>query len=226
MDSPEKLQKVPVYEKFPQQEIDGKVCILCRETQYLRYVPIKWCSANKLKQKCGFKKVDLQCYWNRTSTWVLSCKVATYFQNSFLEEQLWRLLSCYKRACLSKLLCAWYAKKFLLFQLLFPLMTITGACYVPPTVKNIALLPLNIESFSLPICKTNGFNNSFGCSLGSLMSEHILQGSLFFSLFSATKCISTNCCLSFCCTLSMVKLFCLFNDDRLWKIFPQESWFH
>ena len=34
-------------------------------------------------QKCGFNKVALQLYCNHTSTWVLSCKFAAYFQNIF-----------------------------------------------------------------------------------------------------------------------------------------------
>ena len=30
-----------------------------------------------------FTKTVLQLYWNRTSSWVFSCKFATYFQNTF-----------------------------------------------------------------------------------------------------------------------------------------------
>ena len=33
--------------------------------------------------KCYFNKVAFQLYWNRTSTWVFSCKFAAYFQNTF-----------------------------------------------------------------------------------------------------------------------------------------------
>ena len=32
--------------------------------------------------KCDFNKVAKQLYWNHTSVWVLSCKLATYFQNT------------------------------------------------------------------------------------------------------------------------------------------------
>ena len=43
--------------------------------------------------KCDFNKVVLQLYWNRTSTWVFSCKFAAYFQNTFSLEHLWRSAS-------------------------------------------------------------------------------------------------------------------------------------
>ena len=33
--------------------------------------------------KCDFNKVAKQLYWNHTSTWVFSCKLAAYFQNTF-----------------------------------------------------------------------------------------------------------------------------------------------
>ena len=33
--------------------------------------------------KCDFNKVTLQLYWNCTSAWVISCKLAAYFQNTF-----------------------------------------------------------------------------------------------------------------------------------------------
>ena len=35
----------------------------------------------------------LQLYWNHTSTWVFSCKFATYFQNTFSKEHLWMATS-------------------------------------------------------------------------------------------------------------------------------------
>ena len=31
----------------------------------------------------------LQPYWNRTTAWVLSCKPAAYFKNTFSQEHLW-----------------------------------------------------------------------------------------------------------------------------------------
>ena len=34
-------------------------------------------------QKYDFNKVALQLYWNRTSAWLLSCKFAAFFQNTF-----------------------------------------------------------------------------------------------------------------------------------------------
>ena len=38
--------------------------------------------------KCDFNKVAKQLYWNRTSAWVLSCKFAAHFQNTFFQEHL------------------------------------------------------------------------------------------------------------------------------------------
>ena len=45
--------------------------------------------------KCDFNKVALQPYWNRTSVWLFSCKVAVCFQNTFSEEHLWTAASEY-----------------------------------------------------------------------------------------------------------------------------------
>ena len=51
---------------------------------------VRWWSKNMQQtyrrtpmSKCDFNKVALQLFWNRTSTWVFSCKFATYFQNTF-----------------------------------------------------------------------------------------------------------------------------------------------
>ena len=38
--------------------------------------------------KCDFNKVAKQLYWNRTSAWVFSCKLAAYFQKNFSSEHL------------------------------------------------------------------------------------------------------------------------------------------
>ena len=43
--------------------------------------------------KCDFNKVVLQHFKNYTSAWVLSCKFAAYFQNTFLKEHLRRTAS-------------------------------------------------------------------------------------------------------------------------------------
>ena len=43
--------------------------------------------------KCNFNKIALQLYWNRTLTWVFSCKFAACFQNSFSQEHLWMAAS-------------------------------------------------------------------------------------------------------------------------------------
>ena len=39
--------------------------------------------------KCDFNKVALQLYWNGTSAWLLFCKFAAYFHNTFSWEHLW-----------------------------------------------------------------------------------------------------------------------------------------
>ena len=66
----------------------------------LRGVSRKRCSENMQHiykrtpvPKCHFSKVALQLYWNRTSTWVFSCKFAPYFQNTFSQEHLWVVAS-------------------------------------------------------------------------------------------------------------------------------------
>ena len=55
-----------------------------------------------LMRKSDFNKVVLQRYWNRTSEWVFSCKFATYFQNTFSQEPLWRAASVLTNQYLSK----------------------------------------------------------------------------------------------------------------------------
>ena len=39
--------------------------------------------------KCDFNKLAKQLYWNRTSAWVFSWKLAAYFQNTFLDGCFW-----------------------------------------------------------------------------------------------------------------------------------------
>ena len=58
--------------------------------KWLKSVLIKRCSENMqqiyrrtLMSKCDFNKFVLKLYWNHTSAWVLSCKLAAYFQNTF-----------------------------------------------------------------------------------------------------------------------------------------------
>ena len=53
--------------------------------------------------KCDINKVARQLYGNHTSTWVFSCKFATYFQNTFSQEHLWRAASETTRIKFSKL---------------------------------------------------------------------------------------------------------------------------
>ena len=45
--------------------------------------------------KCDFNKVIRQLYWSHTSTWVLYCKFAAYFQSNFYWEHLWMATSFY-----------------------------------------------------------------------------------------------------------------------------------
>ena len=52
-----------------------------------RGVPRKRCSENM--QQIYRRKLLKQLYWNHTSAWLLSCKFAAYFQNSFSGEHLW-----------------------------------------------------------------------------------------------------------------------------------------
>ena len=53
--------------------------------------------------KCDINKVARQLYGNHTSTWVFSCKFATYFQNTFSQEHLWRAASETTKIKFSKL---------------------------------------------------------------------------------------------------------------------------
>ena len=56
--------------------------------------------------KCDFNKVALQLYWNHISAWVFSCKFAAYFQNTFLQQHLWRAACapCFIDLCLLTLM--------------------------------------------------------------------------------------------------------------------------
>ena len=54
-------------------------------------------------QKCNFNKVALQVYYNYIFAWVFFCKFAGYFQNTFLQEHLWRDAS--KQRQMTPLLC-------------------------------------------------------------------------------------------------------------------------
>ena len=60
------------------------------QTQPPRGVRRKRCSKNIQQiyqrtpmSKCNFNKNALQLYWNHNSAWVVSCKFAAYFQNTF-----------------------------------------------------------------------------------------------------------------------------------------------
>ena len=67
------------------------------------------CSANMQQiyrrtpmQKCDFRKVANQLYWNHTSAWVFSCKFAAYLHNSCFEKHLWGTTSAnFYSTCLS-----------------------------------------------------------------------------------------------------------------------------
>ena len=48
-------------------------------------------------RKCDFNKVAEQLYWNLFSAWVFSCKVASYFQSTFLQARLWETASDYAK---------------------------------------------------------------------------------------------------------------------------------
>ena len=38
--------------------------------------------------KCGFSKAEKQLYRNHTLTWVFSCKVTAFFQETFSQEHI------------------------------------------------------------------------------------------------------------------------------------------
>ena len=66
------------------------IVLLIIQEEPFRGVLEKKCSENMQQiyrrtpmTKCDFNKVALQLYWNRTSSWVFSCKFASNFQNSF-----------------------------------------------------------------------------------------------------------------------------------------------
>ena len=72
-------------------KIIGSYCNWFTWKQPCRSVLWKRCSRNvqqvywrKPIQKCDFNKVALQIYWSHTSAWMFSCKLAAYFQNTFL----------------------------------------------------------------------------------------------------------------------------------------------
>ena len=48
-------------------------------------------SRGVLKKSCSENMQQL--YWNRTFAWVISCKFAAYFQNTFPQEHLWTAAS-------------------------------------------------------------------------------------------------------------------------------------
>ena len=56
-----------------------------------------------LMPKCDFSKVSKQVYWNHTSAWVLSCKFATYFQNTFSWDQTFTAASGYHSQLIQQL---------------------------------------------------------------------------------------------------------------------------
>ena len=54
--------------------------------------PVNFGSTKRTSMSFNTKMLK-QLYWNRTSAWVLSCKFATHFQNTFSQEHLWRAAS-------------------------------------------------------------------------------------------------------------------------------------
>ena len=54
----------------------------------LKKVAPKICWRTHMRE-WDFNKVANQFYWNHISAWVFSCRFARYFQNTFLQEQLW-----------------------------------------------------------------------------------------------------------------------------------------
>ena len=49
--------------------------------------------AKKSMPKYDFNKITKQLYWNHTSTWVFSCKLAACFPNTISQEHPWTAVS-------------------------------------------------------------------------------------------------------------------------------------
>ena len=88
------------------RKIDSKNCFYHYSTSYYCSnavhkqpsidVFIKKCPENMQRfyrrtpiRKYDFNKVARQLYWDHTSAWVFSCKLAANFQDNFLQEHLW-----------------------------------------------------------------------------------------------------------------------------------------
>ena len=89
--------QLKIYEINQRLKLSGSAPI---QKQPSRGVLRKRCSENMHQiyrrtpmSKYGFHNVAKQLYWNCTSAWVFSCKFASYFQNTFSLEHLWRTAS-------------------------------------------------------------------------------------------------------------------------------------
>ena len=109
------------------------------------------------KQPC--QNVILQLYWNHTSAWVLFCKSATYFQNTFSLENLLRAASvgCIRlyTFCRTKAYLAPY--QTYIIELIFDIDVWLGSKYasVEVMLKLITTnVPHHIETSQL-ICNVN-----------------------------------------------------------------------
>ena len=76
---------------FQKQPSKSAFCKRCSENMQQIYRTTPMAKRNK----CDFNKVAKQLLWNLISTWVLSCKFAGYFQNTFYKEHLWMAASVY-----------------------------------------------------------------------------------------------------------------------------------
>ena len=78
--------------------------------------------------KCDFSKAALQLYSNHTSAWVFSCEFASYFQNIFLKEHLWRAASVVRKKI----------SIFLNWELFVKLEAVARTCFVKKVLLNIS----------------------------------------------------------------------------------------
>ena len=93
--------------------VKAKFCLkYCKyHEQPTRGVFLKSCSKNMqqiysrtLMPKCDFNKIVKQLYWNHTSAWVLYCKFAAYFQDTFstpLVGCFWSMFCTWQYICYS-----------------------------------------------------------------------------------------------------------------------------
>ena len=87
--------------------------------------------------KWDFNKVALQLYWNRTLTWVFSCKFVAYFQNTFSKEHLW-VAASEPKTLLHSIIEYWLGFFVLLIHFLITLLIMSDQAVA--YLKNLMML--------------------------------------------------------------------------------------